>query len=297
MITTTRTRLFVSAMAATFALAGTARAVVLNETTFNLNGGVPIEAITDGGGPGFADPQNNDTNFSPAADTINGWLHFIETSGTNVMTFAPGSDLAADAPGGVGETQLGNKRIVTQTRNAIVADVINFEFGGAGTINGIAQTFDSLGGEVTITVSWHRQERFGSGLAIVDGTGPFGDFDHSYQNSTPSTYVHTFTPTQAQFRLFFASQANSIPGGGNRDTNGTIDFIKIEQAQGVPEPSSAVLGVLGFVGLTLGRRRRRQSAHPTGGVQQKFSPAGGEKNRELYNTIQNAGDAPIKIGG
>ena len=92
MITTTRTRLFVSAMAATFALAGTARAVVLNETTFNLNGGVPIEAITDGGGPGFADPQNNDTNFSPAADTINGWLHFIETSGTNVMTFAPGSD-------------------------------------------------------------------------------------------------------------------------------------------------------------------------------------------------------------
>lgn len=248
---TLRMLLAVLAVAAVL-VSASANAAILNETTFNLSGGTPIETITDGGGAGFADPQNNDTNFSPASDTINGWIHYIENSNTNVMTFAPGSDLATDAPSGVGEAQLGSNRIATQTRNNITADVINFDFGGAGTISGIGQTFDSLGGEVTITVGWHRQERYGSGLAIVDGTGLFGDFDYTYQNSAPSTYTHTFTPTESQFSLFFASQASSIPGGGNRDTNGTLDYVKVEQV--ADGGGGAVPGVIletGFNGRTV----------------------------------------------
>ena len=226
------------ALAAVLVLGSAAQAdVILNETTFNLSAGVPIETITDGGGPLYGDPQGGDTNFSPGSDTVNGWTFYIEQSTTNQMAFAPGSNLATDAPDGVGEGQLGSKIVTTLNHGVgdIAADVLNMDYGGAGAIAGIAQTFTSLGGEVTITVIWGRHERPGSGLDIVDGTGAFGSYDYQYMSATKgTTYTHTFTPTQPTFKLFFASNAVTGTPGGNHDANGTIDYIKVEQVLQLP---------------------------------------------------------------
>ena len=191
-------------VAAALVLGSAAQAgVILNEPTFDKNPPItgtwpnPAEPITDGGGSGYGL-----TPTTYGGDTINGWTFYLEASSTNRMTFAPGSDLAAYAPDGVGEATL-NQGLATKPHGVggAQADVMNLEFGGDGAIAGIAQTFTSLGGEVTIEVTWHRHEKDGSGLDIVDGTGQFGAYDYTFKDANPKTYTHTFTPTQPQFRL------------------------------------------------------------------------------------------------